>query len=156
MPGFLTEGFTSYTNAATGAELLLVDTNLSAGRVPQQAAMSLNQLRIALLGNQGTALQAMPTATATAGAATLNASYGKVTSEALTTAAGADYVLILTNSSVTANSIVLVSIQNGTNTTEGIFVTRVSPIAGAVVIRVRNNNAAALNGNILVNFVVIN
>lgn len=42
------------------------------------------------------------TATATAGAATLNKAAGKVTTEALTTAAGANYTLTITNSTVAA------------------------------------------------------
>lgn len=95
------------------------------------------------------------TATATAGAATLNKQTGTITSEALTTAAGSDYVLTLTNSLVSSSSHVYVSADNGTNTTEGLSVQRVSPGSGSVVIRVRNTHAsAALNGTIKISFSV--
>lgn len=98
------------------------------------------------------------TASATAGAATLNTQTGVITSEALTTAAGSDYVLTLTNSLITASgagSNVFVSVDNGTNTTEGLSVQRVTPSAGSVVIRIRNSHAAdALNGTIKIRFSV--
>lgn len=97
------------------------------------------------------------TATATAGAATLNKNAGKVTSEAITTAAGSDYVLTLTNSTIAATSIVLPSVGNGTNTTEGLAVNRVQPASGSCVIRIRNTHASsALNGTIVISFTVIN
>jgi hypothetical protein len=96
------------------------------------------------------------TATATAGAATLNSYSGKITSEAITTAAAADYVLTLTNSRIAATDIVLPSVANGTNTTEGLAINRVQAGAGSVVIRVRNTHASsALNGTIVISFVVV-
>ena len=99
---------------------------------------------------------AIGTATAVAGAATLDANRGKVTSEALTTAAGSDYVLTLTNNRVTAASVVVASVDNGTNSVEGLSVQRVTPAAGSVVIRVRNtHSSSALNGSIKVSFAVL-
>ena len=96
------------------------------------------------------------TAAATAGAATLNQSAGVITSEALVTAFGADYVLTLTNSQVAAADLVFASVNNGTNTTEGLAVNRVTPAAGSVAIRIRNTNAAtALNGTIKISFQVV-
>jgi hypothetical protein len=96
------------------------------------------------------------TVTAVAGAATLNTLSGKVTSEALTTAAAADYVLTVTNSKVTAASLVVASADNGTNTTEGLAINRVTPGAGSLVIRVRNTHATvALNGTIKISFAVV-
>lgn len=96
------------------------------------------------------------TATAAAGAATLNKSAGVITSEALTTAAGADYALTLTSSKIAAGDMVFASVDNGTNTTEGLSVQRVSPSAGQAIIRVRNTHATvALNGTIKVSFLVI-
>ena len=96
------------------------------------------------------------TAAATAGAATLNQSAGVITSEALTTVFGTDYVLTLTNSQIAAADIVFASVNNGTNTTEGLAVNRVTPAAGSVAIRIRNTNAAAaLNGTIKISFQVV-
>lgn len=96
------------------------------------------------------------TATATAGAATLNKSSGKVTSEALTTAAGATYTLTITNSTVAAADIVLASVAFGTSTTGTPTVSRVTPGAGSLVIIVRNADAsAAFNGTIVVSYAVL-
>jgi hypothetical protein len=95
--------------------------------------------------------------TAVAGAATANVFKFIVTSEALVTAAGSDYVLTLTNSQLSATSIVMIDVGNGTNTTEGLSVNRVQPSSGSCIIRVRNTNASvALNGTILISGVVFN
>lgn len=94
-------------------------------------------------------------ATAAAGAATLSKMAGTITTEALVTAAGGDYTLTLTNKTIAANDIVLTSVNNGTNTTVGITVCRVSPGAGSVVILIRNLNAAALNGTLKISFLVV-
>jgi hypothetical protein len=95
-------------------------------------------------------------ATAAAGAATLNSQIGVVTSEALTTAAGSDYTLTLTNSYVASGSVVLVSVGNGTNTTLYAVAHSIAPAAGSVVIKVRNaHGSAALNGTLVISFVVL-
>lgn len=100
--------------------------------------------------------QVVNTATATAGAATLNSAAGVVTSEALTTAAGADYTLTITDNEIAAGDVVLASVQNGTNTTVEPAITRVTPAAGSVVVIVRNLHATvALNGTIKVSFFVV-
>lgn len=97
------------------------------------------------------------TAAATGGAATLNKPAGVVTSEALTTAAGAEYTLTLTNSAIAAASVVLVSFANGTNTQGTLALGRVTPGAGSATIRIRNAHASeALNGTIKIAFAVIN
>lgn len=96
------------------------------------------------------------TATAVAGAATLGSTAGRVTSEALTTAAGADYVLTLTNAAIGLNDSVFVSVANGTNTTEGLAVNRVQVSAGSVIIRIRNTHATvALNGTIIISYMLV-
>jgi hypothetical protein len=96
------------------------------------------------------------TASATSGAATLNKSTGKITSESLTTAAGAAYTLTLTNSQIAAADIVLVSLANGTNTQGVVVQGLVTPAAGSVVITVRNEHASqAFNGTIVVSYMVI-
>lgn len=96
------------------------------------------------------------TATASTGAATLNKSSGKITSEALTTAAGASYTLTLTDSMIAAADQVYASVDTGTNTTVGLEIGRVTPTAGGAVIVVWNRHAsAALNGTIVVSFMVL-
>jgi hypothetical protein len=96
------------------------------------------------------------TAAATAGAATLNKSSGQVTSEALTTVAGASYALTLTNTKIAVGDLVFASVQLGSATTGIPVVSSVKPGAGSVVINVENNDlAVAFNGTIKVSFVVV-
>jgi len=97
------------------------------------------------------------TATATSGAATLNEQSGKVTSESLTTAAGATYTLTLTNSKVAATSLVFANAYLGTASTGVPQVVKCTPAAGSVAIVVKNiDGAAALNGTIKIDFLVLN
>ncbi len=96
------------------------------------------------------------TATAVAGAATLNKNSGVITTEALTTAGLADYTLTLTNSAIGATDAVLFSIQNGTNSA-GDPVTGVATVsAGQVIFIVRNAHAtSALNGTLKIGFMTL-
>lgn len=96
------------------------------------------------------------TATASAGAATLSALQGKVTTEALTTAQNGLYTLTLTNDQIAAKDIVMVSVANGTNTQGTLAVRRVQPADGSVVIVIANAHASAqaLNGTVVISFVV--
>lgn len=96
------------------------------------------------------------TASGTAGAATLNTQVGVITSAALTTAAAAIYTLTLTNDKVSAGSVVMASVQTGTNTTAGLALQEVTPGAGSVVITVENAHASsALDGTIKIAFAVL-
>ena len=96
------------------------------------------------------------TATATAGAATLAKMSGVITSESLTTAAGALYTLTITNSTVAAADIAFASVQNGTNTQGTPHIVSVTPGSSSLVIVVRNDHASeALNGTIKVAFAVL-
>lgn len=93
------------------------------------------------------------TATAAAGAATLNNLSGVVTSEPLTTAAGATYTLMLADSSVAPTDIVVASTSLGTATTGLPHVETVTPGNGTLTVIVRNaTGAAALNGTVTIAF----
>ena len=97
------------------------------------------------------------TATASSGAATLNGQMGTVTTESLTTAAGAEYTLTLTNSSIKATSIVLASAGLGTATAGVPGIGGVTVSAGQAVITVTNlAAAAAFDGTLKINFLVLN
>lgn len=97
------------------------------------------------------------TASATAGAATLNQPSGVVTSESVTTAAAATYTLTLTNSKIAATDIVLASVGNGTNSAGTPEICSATPANGSVVIVIRNAHAsAAFNGTLKISFVVVN
>lgn len=93
------------------------------------------------------------TATATAGAATLNNRWGVVTSESLSTAAGATYTLTVTNSQIAATDMVFASVAYGTSSAGSPAIMRVTPAAGSLVIIVQNIHAsAALNGTIVISY----
>lgn len=140
------------TPPLTGNETVPADTHLSGGRNPQTVLITTSQLKDYAFGGTSSG-----TVSAVAGAATLNTGRGVVTSESLTTAAGAVYTLTLTDSVITADSIVLVSVGNGSNTTVGPGLVGVVPSAGSATIAVRNTHAAsAFNGTIKISFVVIN
>jgi len=104
----------------------------------------------------GSVLLDRGTATSTAGAATVNHQAGVITTEALTTAAAAAYAFTLTDSRITASSIVLLQLMGGTNTTRGLEL-RAIPGAGSATLSIYNNNVAgtALNGTLIFGFVVI-
>ncbi len=96
------------------------------------------------------------TASATAGAATLSQFSGVITSESITTAAGAEYTLTLTNTKITTGSMVFASVALGTSSQGTPTVTTVKPQSGSVVIKVKNDHASlALNGTIIVSFFVV-
>lgn len=95
------------------------------------------------------------TATATAGAATLNKDAGVITTEALTTAAGATYTLTLTNSSIAAADQVFASLAGGSNSAGVPVISQVVPAAGSVDVTVHNLHAEdALNGTLKIAFAV--
>lgn len=142
--GIYTVGFPNIAASSITSGLRIpVDTNYSGGQQPQTAYITTGDLKTYSGGG------AIVTASATAGAATANGERVIITSEALTTAAGAVYTLTLTDSSVAATSLMLCSVGNGTNTTVGPTLTGVTPGAGSATIAVRNGHASsALNGTI--------
>lgn len=96
------------------------------------------------------------TATATAGAATLNKDSGKITTESLTTAHGSAYTLTLTNSAIAAADMVFASVKFGTATAGTPVVTTIAPAAGSVVIKVHNDHASDdFNGTLVISFMVV-
>lgn len=96
------------------------------------------------------------TATSTAGAATVNTQTGVITTEALTTAVDASYTMTLTNSLITANSIVLPTISKGTATQGNLVPGFVTPAAGSAVMIFTNVGSTLLNGTVKIGFKVEN
>jgi hypothetical protein len=97
------------------------------------------------------------TGTSTTNAATINTQTGVITTEALTTAAGATYTMTLTNSLIQSGSIVNVSVGKGTATAGMPVVAWVTPSTGTCVIILQNIHATnALNGTIKLAFSVQN
>lgn len=80
---------------------------------------------------------------------------GLLTTSSLTTAGGSSYAITWTNTFITATSVVLLTIAGGTNTTENITLKCV-PGAGSSTLTIYNNTAStALNGTILISYLVI-
>lgn len=91
--------------------------------------------------NLGTLGLAGGVVTGASNAATLNQSSGVVTTESVSTAAGATYTETLTNAFIAAADLVFVSVTTtGTGTPA---VTKVTPAAGSVVIIIQNIHASA-------------
>ncbi len=101
---------------------------------------------------------AIGSGTGSSAAVTVNEVAGIVTSEALATAQNAIYALTLTNSKIDANSIVLATVEDGTNTQGTPMIGQVKPGAGTCTIEVINKHASAeaLNGTIKIRFMVVN
>jgi hypothetical protein len=99
---------------------------------------------------------AIYTNSAVAGAVTLNAKSGYLTSESLTTAAGSDYVLTFTNNRISPNSIVQVNVMNGTNS-GGVptLATVNTTTSGQATIDVHNDGSSAFNGTLVLKFLVL-
>ncbi len=96
------------------------------------------------------------TGTATSGAVTIDKIAGVATSESLTTAAGGDYTLTVTDTAIAASDIVFASVKLGTSTTGTPAVATVTPAAGSLVIVVQNIHAtAAFNGTIVISFMAV-
>lgn len=86
-----------------------------------------------------------------AGAATDNHTGTFITTEALTTAAGADYTFTLTNQNIGPTSCLSVQVGNGTNTTTPYYVHSVQPYAGGVSFSIHNAHATApFNGSLII------
>lgn len=94
------------------------------------------------------------TVTLATNAGTLNTAYGTITTESLTTAAGAAQALTITNSLITANTMVIAVISGYAGTGVPV-ITKIVPAAGSFVATVTNlAAAAALNAAITIKFIV--
>lgn len=89
-----------------------------------------------------------------ANAVTASGQAGYITTSSLTTAGGASYAITWTNTHITATSVVHVTVQGGTNTTQNISFEVVAG-SGAATLTIYNNTAAtALNGTIIIGYTV--
>jgi len=107
-------------------------------------------------------IEAGGTLSADAGAVTLesntgeiNAIAGRITTEALSTAAGAAATLTITNSKVAAGDIILLTRQGGTSD-EGTEVMLATAGAGSFTVLLENRHAsAAFDGTFIIGFLVV-
>lgn len=94
--------------------------------------------------------QASPSASST-----LNVNVGAATFTGFTTASAASQVFTIVNSIITTSSKLFVTVCNEGANDAQMTVMRVKRIAGSMEVTCKNNGAAALNGNVTVNFWVI-
>lgn len=93
--------------------------------------------------------------TLSSNAGTLSQLAGKITTEALTTAAGAAETLTITNTLVAATDIIILT-RNGGTSDEGTPEVTVTPGSGSFVITLENRHAsAAFDGTFIFGFLVI-
>lgn len=122
-----------------------VDTELPGGEQPQSCSVSPFQIAceaMALVSNQQTS---------TTHAATSNTTSCFITTEALTTAAGASYVFNFTNSLITLTSEPPeVQVHSGTNTGGAFEIADVEQVSGGCNITIKNIGLTAFNGTILI------
>lgn len=136
-------------NVGTGAvaNLLTIGSITGAAATVIQAGTGALQLNAAgqVLMQATAAIVASPTATAV-----INTNVFKAVFQGFTTAAAASQVFIVTNAVITANSGVFVSaVTLGANDAQ-MTVTRIKTGAGTVSITLKNNGAAAVNGDIII------
>lgn len=98
------------------------------------------------------------TSTSAAGAVTLNAKAGIITTESVTTISQAVYTLTITNSQITIGDLVLGTIQNGTNTTGIPVLSSVTPGAGTLTVKIANasTTTSPFGGTLKFSFVDFN
>lgn len=96
------------------------------------------------------------TGTASSGAVTVTGQLAVITTEALTTAAGSDYTLTVTDARIDAGCAVFVTVGNGTNTTAPAYAHSVAVTEDTAVIKVRNAHATdALDGTLKITILVL-
>ncbi len=89
-----------------------------------------------------------------AGNVTSTTQSGVLTTEALTTAQYALYNIVMTNSIISATSTILLTVADGTNTTEGFIAKVVSVSSEAAIFAICNLNSSALNGTVKLHYTI--
>lgn len=108
-----------------------------------------------VMGAGSSIVTAKVTATEASNAVTASAMSGVITTSSLTTAAGSSYVITWTNSFIASTSVILLSVQGGTNTRQA-FRMSVVPGSGSATLTIYNNEPTnALNGTIIIGFTVL-
>lgn len=97
-----------------------------------------------------TVTEASPSATGI-----INANVGRATFTGFTTGAAGTQTFVITNSVVTTSSCVLVTVCNEGANDAQMNITRITRGAGSLSVATVNSGAAALNGNVAVNFWVL-
>jgi hypothetical protein len=109
------------------------------------------------LSSSGNVTMAPGTASVAGTSLTIDARVGVATFTGLTTAAGATEDLTITNSSLGAGDGIFVTVSNkGSNDADMTLEGVITETAGTLTVHTQNNGAAALNGDLIVTFWIIN
>lgn len=92
--------------------------------------------------------------TEAANAVTASGTSGVITTSALTTASGASYAITWTNTFITTTSIIVLSLMGGTNTKNTLQI-KATAGSGTSTLTITNNNAASLDGTVIIGYIVI-
>lgn len=147
----------------TGGSVSLVATEATADAIVLNASDAAGGIDLLTGGGEitissaGNVTMVPATATVAGVALTINARVGVATFTGLTTAAAATETLTITNSTLGAGDGIFCTVSNrGTNDAQ-MTLTRVNTqTAGTLIVQADNNGAAALNGDLLVTFWIIN
>ena len=137
----------------TGANIITVGNTQTAGSISLGAAMTTGTINI---GSNLSGLVTMPAVVVTAAGTTVvnNVRVGQAIYTGNVDASGATTVYTLTNSLISATSSLFLTVSNlGANDAQ-LTITRILPGAGTCAISLKNNGAAALNGNVQISFFV--
>jgi hypothetical protein len=133
---------------ASGTVGLVADAGIAASAVMQTTAVN-------TMSGSGQIILVKANGTEAANAVTASGNAGLITTSSLSTAGGSSYAITWTNTLITSTSSVVVTLAGGTNTTENITI-KVAPDSGTATMTIYNNTAAtALNGTILISYVVL-
>ncbi len=95
------------------------------------------------------------TVTTSSFAGTVNTQAGIVTTDALTTAAGASQAVTITNNKVSAGDVVVVTRTGGTSTTGTLEINAVCTANTLTITLTNRHAAAAFNGTMILSFIVV-
>ena len=105
------------------------------------------------IGYAAVAQGAVTQLTSKSTAVTLNTSAGQITMNAASLAATTNVTFTLTNSTISAKDVLLLTVTNGTSASYNAFVSSMS--AGSATITLRNISAGALAEAVVLNFAII-
>jgi len=149
--------YTPATNSGTDIELTVAITNGTITLSPLIGTLPVTVVQTNQVNQMAAGADLAldkGTGTVAAGAVTVNHQAGVITTTSLTTAAGATATFTLTNSFITASSVITPSIMGGTNTTPGVDVSATAGAGTSTVTLTNTAATAALNGTVIVGFVV--
>ncbi len=157
---FTVTGANNLTLSSTAGEVDITSSKASATAINVTApagGVSLSGGAAATLGNVGIVNQQQAAAAGPSATVTVinNSRVGSVTFTGYTQAASATLVLTLTNSFITATSPILATTMNAGSNDAQMQITRIKQGSGTADITIKNQGAAALNGDMVLSYIIL-